>query len=414
MKNNISKIFFWLVFCLVFVACEQNADVVVCTVNIQNEQLIAEYPTVTITCDLITDATIENVYLHLSPNPEFTDYLSQQMKRLQDGTYTISITDLQEDLPYYARYEVSNRFSQLYVSNMSTVVLTSKPEIRTDTVSQIDIYSAMISGEVIRDNGYSVTTRGICYSTNENPTIDDLIVERGRGLGFFTCELKNLTPSTVYFARAFATNANGTAYGQQISFTTRYAPEILTLEAQSVTSFSALVGGSYESANDDAIISCGICYSFNQHPTTEDMYVEHSVASSFECLLTDLRPNTTFYARAFVKNSYGTAYGNQITFTTLSDIPVVQTLAINNQTANSVDVQNQVVSDGGYTVVERGVCYSTSGTPNINSSKVTNDVGIGAYTCTLSNLQKGTTYYVRAYAINSKGTGYGDIIEVRM
>ena len=144
------------------------------------------------------------------------------------------------------------------------------------------------------------------------------------------------------------------------------------------------------------------------------MVVTHAVTTSFDCTLKDLRPNTTYYARAYVTNKNGTAYGNEITFTTTTVIPVVETVSAQAASTTSIVAKGAGVSDGGYTVFERGVCYSTNATPTINDSKLTNEVGIGSYMCTITGLQAGTTYYVRAYAINSEGIGYGEPIEVKL
>lgn len=66
-----------------------------------------------------------------------------------------------------------------------------------------------------------------------------------------------------------------------------------------------------------------------------------------------------------------------------------------------------VTADGGCSVTERGVCYSTSSNPTTSNSKIVAAGTTGSYSCSLTNLSAGTTYYVRSYAINSNGTSYG-------
>ena len=77
-----------------------------------------------------------------------------------------------------------------------------------------------------------------------------------------------------------------------------------------------------------------------------------------------------------------------------------------------IKVRYKILSDNGSMFTEYGVCYSTTQNPTINDSKIsyTNNLGLGAYWCTLMNLQEGTTYYIRAYAINQYGIGYGEEI----
>ena len=98
-------------------------------------------------------------------------------------------------------------------------------------------------------------------------------------------------------------------------------------------------------------------------------------------------------------------YGEYIPASTL---PTVTTSSATNISATSVTIGGNVTSDGGTSVTERGVVYSTSQNPTTANSNVTSGSGTGSFTCSLTNLQEGTTYYVRAYATNEKGTSYGN------
>jgi hypothetical protein len=80
--------------------------------------------------------------------------------------------------------------------------------------------TAYVSGEVISDGGDQNTTRGFCYSTTPNPTIQNDTTMNGTGLGVYSRTLQNLTPLTTYYVRAYATNSLGTTYGNEVSFTT--------------------------------------------------------------------------------------------------------------------------------------------------------------------------------------------------
>ena len=92
----------------------------------------------------------------------------------------------------------------------------------------------------------------------------------------------------------------------------------------------------------------------------------------------------------------------------LAIIPTVTTNDIINKTGNSGTSGGNVTSDGGGTVTERGVVYSsTNNQPTISNSKTSNGSGTGSFTSIISDLIPSTTYYVRAYATNSAGTGYG-------
>lgn len=103
--------------------------------------------------------------------------------------------------------------------------ITSIPSISTSSILSINENSAQSSGEVTTDGGATVTARGVCWSTSRNPTISDDCSSNGSGTGNFTTSITNLSSGTQYYVRAYATNSEGTAYGQQRNFTTNSASD---------------------------------------------------------------------------------------------------------------------------------------------------------------------------------------------
>lgn len=96
----------------------------------------------------------------------------------------------------------------------------SLPNVLTDSASGISVNSASLGGVLLNDGGDSLTQRGICYSKLENPTLNENTFPMGAGEGSFKTSVGGLKPNTAYYARAFASNSNGTIYGKQIEFTT--------------------------------------------------------------------------------------------------------------------------------------------------------------------------------------------------
>ncbi len=92
--------------------------------------------------------------------------------------------------------------------------------LTTDTISNITSVTATSGGNVTFDGNSPVTARGVCWSTSQNPTTSDPHTTDGNNLGTFTSNITNLTPNTTYYVRAYATNDIGTAYGNEVSFTT--------------------------------------------------------------------------------------------------------------------------------------------------------------------------------------------------
>ena len=95
------------------------------------------------------------------------------------------------------------------------------PVVTTLNVSGVTQTSAISGGNVKDDGGAVVSERGVCWSTNQNPTTDNDKTSDGSGTGSFTTSIKCLSFATTYYVRAYATNSAGTAYGDQVSFTTK-------------------------------------------------------------------------------------------------------------------------------------------------------------------------------------------------
>lgn len=132
---------------------------------------------------------------------------------------------------------------------------------------------------------------------------------------------------------------------------------------------------------------------------------------TFLVTATDLKPATKYYYHFMVWNhSY---VGNEFImetkwFTTEAEAPIVKTNEVSNVTATMATVSGEVVNDYGVEVTECGVCWSTEPNPNINGSHKECDVVTDHFTLLVTGLNALTKYYVRAYATNQTGTGYGD------
>lgn len=117
---------------------------------------------------------------------------------------------------------------------------STTPTIETVETTSLTTTSAVSGGNVTNDGGDVVTARGVCWSTSENPTIEaDYIADNGDAATFVS-NITGLTPNTTYYVRAYATNSNGTAYGQQRSFTTLESIEENTVITANGVSFTMI------------------------------------------------------------------------------------------------------------------------------------------------------------------------------
>lgn len=189
----------------------------------------------------------------------------------------------------------------------------------------------------------------------------------------------------------------------------RLAPKLATSQLLNVTASTATVVG-FVVAEGDGFTEKGVCYNTAAAPTIANKkvaYTEKSTTATFNVTLTSLAYATKYYARAYATGSAGTIYGEEYSFTTLPVVPVLTTAAITAITGNSAAAGGNVTATGGAEVTVRGVVFGTNPAPTVADSKTTNDKGVGAFVSALAALKGNTTYYVRAYATNSAGTGYG-------
>lgn len=105
---------------------------------------------------------------------------------------------------------------------------TAVPVLTTATVSAITQLTAQSGGNITSDGGATVSARGVCWSTNESPTVAGNKTTDGSGSGSFTSTITGLTSGTIYYVRAFATNSAGTGYGNNIVFTATVSSNTVT------------------------------------------------------------------------------------------------------------------------------------------------------------------------------------------
>ncbi len=126
------------------------------------------------------------------------------------------------------------------------VNVTVPTVITTDPVTNIQQTTATGGGNVTSSGGATVTARGVCWSTSSNPTINNSHTTDGTGTGNFTSSITGLTAGTLYHVRAYATNSAGTAYGDDVPFTTQQVPTYtITVSANPTNGGTVSGGGTY-------------------------------------------------------------------------------------------------------------------------------------------------------------------------
>lgn len=192
-------------------------------------------------------------------------------------------------------------------------------------------------------------------------------------------------------------------------------PSLQTTNISDITSTSALSGGTITSSGSSAILEQGVCWNTSSNPTLDNNSTSDDITSnSYISMISSLNPNTTYHVRAYATNSNGTGYGNDLSFTTpavtSTSIPVLTTSSVTNITQQNATSGGNITSNGGAAITERGICWNIVGNPTILDSKTTVVGSIGSFVANTTQLKAQTTYYVKAYAINSVGVAYGNEI----
>lgn len=341
-----------------------------------------------------------------------TSYASNCFKKNIEGSgtgkFSSNFTGLTSGQTYYCRAYAINSEGTQY-SNEISFKTKSLADVQTVQSTIIKSNSATISGKVSDDGGYTVSERGFCWAKWATPTINSDKVTSGSGVGDFSGSLTGLDENSNYYVRAYAINDLGVSYGNILTVKTLLnVPVVTTGTITSFTGSSATVAGEVVSSAV-WVDTKGICYSTSSNPTVSDSKTTHwNGVGPFTSNLTGLLPNTIYYVRAYGTNSTGTGYGIEKSFKTTAQVPTVTTSPVTDIAPTTATSGGNITSDGGSTVTERGICWSTSNNPTISNSKTTSGTGSGSFTSALSGLKANITYYVRAYAKNSLGIAYGN------
>jgi uncharacterized protein (TIGR02145 family) len=289
------------------------------------------------------------------------------------------------------------------------------PNIQTLKASGITQTTATTGGYVTSDGGSTVIARGVCWSTNNNPTLNDNKTSDGEGVGNYSSNLSGLALNTTYYVSAYATNKAGTSYGKAVSFKTSSStiPSVALINVTDITQTSVVCNGNITSDGfAPPVIERGICWSVIGYPQIAINKVQcGSGTGTYSIKITGLASNTAYCVRGYAINSAGLAYGYVIDIKTLHDLrePDATMLQISMITRSTAMAEGRITNANYGTITERGFCWNTTGSPTINDNKSINGTGLGRFSHFLNTLKENTTYYIRSYAINEVGAGYSEV-----
>ncbi len=386
--------------------------------------------------------SIDSVRFILIPSP-----VTKKIFQNNGNILSLSVADIDS-----ITYKIPNR--------------SSLPTISSQTVTVLSSSSAYGGGSISADGGSVVTQRGVCWNTSPNPTIANNFTVDGSGLGVYNSTMQPLSPATTYYMRAYATNSNGTSYGNQISFVTNNPntngslPTVLSENIELIKNFGLFSGGNVTNDGGLVVTSRGVCWAVGTTPTiNNNRSIDGAGVGVYISGFENLQPNTQYFVRAYATNDAGTAYGNSFAFNT-SDFPELFSDTFKSRTYCDISYNNVNYDKYGYSYFnynqpiydiglfeakfrlpwklsssgykEYGIVWSKSINPKINGNKKTiveefivtaqqNDCGVWRVingqniigqkliidsSFTITNLEKGAEYFVRVYAKHSKGYIY--------
>lgn len=200
---------------------------------------------------------------------------------------------------------------------------TNWPQITTSEVSNIDGVSAMCGGLIKYSGPASITMRGVCWSTNHEPTIENTHTSNGSGTGSFISNINNLNSNTNYYVRAYAINQHGTYYGNLIQFSTTNGLPVVSTTEPTLSGSTITTGGNVTKDNGVTITNRGVCYSMSPNPTINGNHTDNGSGLGVYTSTFTATQSGTYYIRAYATNVNGTSYGEQLTIIYM-DLPTFQ------------------------------------------------------------------------------------------
>ena len=295
----------------------------------------------------------------------------------------------------------------------------NKIEFNNTTVDSVSYSWVQLTTQFTGTGGNEILQHGYCWSTGQKPTIEDNKIELGslNNSGNIQTTIDSLTNNTNYYIRFFLAYYGGILYGDEVSIKTLKTgiPLVLTSEVSDVTLYTAVCGGTVLVDSGLFVSVRGICWDTINEFNIDDCLnktINGDSLGVFISNITELEEGKDYFVKSYATNEKGTGYGDIKTFSTIPlSVPEVQTSNISEITTISAVGGGEVINNGNGTITARGICWSTSDNVSLenNIGFTENGTEIGSFISNLTDLTDGTIYYVIAYAINEKGTGYGEV-----
>ena len=230
---------FFIISALLFATCKKKPQLKIYKLEISEETVTVTPYSATVTANYSYPGDIPHIKVFTSTSSSMSNAIETDAV-LDDNTMTATINNLSPDTKYYYRFRYSNgmKLIDTEIRNFTTEHAIVVPTLTTIPAASITSNSAVSGGNISDDGGSGITARGVCWGVNSNPTIEDEHTSNGTGLGSFISTLTNLEANTLYYVRAYATNGEGTGYGNEITFIT--SASLATISTKTVTEITEI------------------------------------------------------------------------------------------------------------------------------------------------------------------------------
>lgn len=444
MDKNLHSIFTALTLLCVFffAACEDYTDPAFYAPQISTGEVVASSLTrkeATLTGHIVTTniKSVNSVGFRYSRYSTM-EVPSEVSTSLNGETFSLTVTGLDPNTKYYYYAFASGGFNELHgqVQEFTTSQYDA-PSLGQIVADQIGRTSLHVSSSFLDDGGETtVTGIGFIYYALESQdvlTTPEYLDEKGERIAYarhvdigatFDMDIDKLVPDTEYALCAYATSkgsnmADKTGYSKVIRVRTAedvYKPTVDRANDVSIDETEIELSSKILNDGGRSVTECGFCWSTSaSNLTIQGSHIKASLnGDTFQAKIGELVAGQTYYVVAYAINDQGVGYSNTVVpvTTPIYGLPILSKSDVRVNNENSVRATAHIYSTGNSDIIDQGFCISTTNTqPDKQDRVITASLGDDNqdFSALIENLERGTQYYIRAYAINAKkGVSYSE------
>ncbi len=347
----------------------------------------------------------------MEPNPTRKD--SKTIDNAGDGQFVSNISGLNAGTTYHVRAYATNSAGTAYGADMSFTTLGNAPECVTQPASNITPTGVTLNGTINANHAAATVTFEYGPTSKYGQTITaGQSPVSGNSMTNVYVSITGLSEGTSYHFRVKAVNSIGSDEGEDMTFTTSgQAPEATTQSPTNVNTVTATLNGSVNANHSSTVVTFeyGPTNAYGSTVTAAPSPVTGNASTVVSADVTGLNPGMVYHFRIKAVSSLGTDFGDDVTFTTVGQVPIAITQQASNVQVTTATMNGTVNANHLPTVFsfEYGLTSRYGNTASPASNQVTGSANVGV-SINLVGLTGGTIYHYRIVATNQLGTTYGE------